>query len=68
MRVKCDVEEVELDGDYAAVDGLQVTCTRCNHQVEVYGTSSASVRRACVMLSEECPRGESNFYVAPEPD
>lgn len=62
MRVKCEVEEIELEGDYAPVAGLCVTCSRCNHQVEVFGTSDRSIRRALVMLRDECPEGENNFY------
>jgi hypothetical protein len=63
-RVETIIDEVELDGDYGPVDGLQVTCAVCGHSVEVFGTSDASARRGAVMLAEECPRGERNFYVA----
>lgn len=69
MRVPCTVHEIEMDsdGDYdTTVPGVCVTCSRCSHEVEVYGTSSRSVRRGLVMLREECLKGESNFYVAPE--
>jgi len=64
MRVKCEVEEIDMDGDYATVPGVCLKCGRCDHEVEVYGTSGASVRRGLVMLREECPNNESNFYVA----
>lgn len=64
MRVACEVVEVELEGDYASIEGLCVSCSRCYHEVEVYGTSGRSVRRAMVMLREECPRGEANWYAA----
>lgn len=65
MRVECTVEEVELEGDNGnLVDGLCVSCSRCDHQVEVFGTHDRSLRRALVMLREECPEEESNFYVA----
>ena len=64
MRVECEVEEVEMEGDYAAVDGVQVTCSRCKHQVEAFGTSARSIRACLAMLREGCPNGESNFYVA----
>ncbi len=66
MRVEADVEEVELDGDYATVPGLCLTCTRCDHQVEVFGTEGPSLRRGLVMLREECPYGENNFYTTDE--
>ena len=63
MRVECEVSATTLVGDHGGdVDGVCVTCGRCNYTVEVYGTSSASVRRAMAMLRDECPEGESNFY------
>ncbi len=64
MRVKIDVSEEELDGDYGAVPGLIITCTRCRHSVEVFGTEENSVKRGAVMLREECPFNENNFYSA----
>lgn len=70
MRVTFSYEESLLAGTYREVDGIVVKCNRCNHEVEVFGTSEASVRRGAVMLREECPSGEENFYVhedEPEP-
>ena len=69
MRVEVDVMEVELENDRGDdVPGLCVQCQRCCHEVEVFGTSEASVKRACVTLREECPEGEENFYFDPEAD
>jgi len=68
MRVACEVEEIEMEGDYATVSGTCVTCSRCDHQTEAFGTSSASVRACLAMMREECPNGENNFYVADEAD
>jgi hypothetical protein len=66
-RVEVRVEEIELDNDHEIpVASVRVTCRRCGHALEIYGTSEASVRRGCVMLREECPRGESNFYAPPD--
>jgi hypothetical protein len=66
-RVLFTIEEEELDGDYGVcVPGLIVTCSRCGHSVEVFGTEEASVKRGAVMLREECPRGDKNFYVKTE--
>ena len=46
MRIETEVEEIEMENDSGrTVDGLQVTCSRCQHAVEVYGTSDASARR-----------------------
>ncbi len=67
MKVRCAVESVGLDNDEGHdVDGVLVTCSRCAHSEESYGTSEASVRRCLVLLRENCPRGERNFYVADE--
>jgi ribosomal protein S27E len=64
MKVEVEVEEVQIETDDGRlVDSVKVTCSRCQHEVEVFGTSDASVKRGCVMLREECPRGERNFYV-----
>jgi hypothetical protein len=64
MRVECEVEEVELDGDFGAVPGVCARCSRCGHETESFGTGGNSVRRCLATLREECPEGESNFYVA----
>ena len=64
MRVKIDVSEEDLDGDYGTVPGLIITCTRCQHSVEVFGIEEPSVKRGAVMLRNECPFDEDNFYSA----
>jgi hypothetical protein len=65
MRITVEIEEIELDSDYGGtIPGLRVICGRCGHEAEVYGTDEPSIRRGCVMLREECPNGESNFYAA----
>lgn len=58
----CKLEE--MDGDYGAVRGLVITCTRCRHSVEAFGTEENSVKRGAVMLRDECPFDEDNFYSA----
>jgi len=63
MQVNVEIEEDEFDGDHTTVPGLRVTCPRCGHEVEVFGTDERSAKRGAVMLREECPRGENNFYV-----
>jgi hypothetical protein len=66
MQVTAIIEEVELEGDYGPIDSVEAACTRCGHVTESFGTSEASIRRCLVLLREECPNGESNFYVAEE--
>jgi hypothetical protein len=63
MRIPCSVDEIELEGDYGEVPSVCATCTRCGHSTESFGTSEASIRRCLVLLREECPNQESNFYV-----
>lgn len=63
MRVETEIEEGEIDGDYGTVMGLIVTCTRCNHTVEVGGTHEGSAAAAAAMLRRECPYQENNFYL-----
>lgn len=68
-EVQVDVEEVELENDRGVkIDGIKLTCGRCGHEVEVFGTRESSVRRGCAMLRDECPLAERNFYVGAAPD
>jgi hypothetical protein len=64
-KVRCEVEEVNLQNEkgYLA-PGVRVTCGRCGHETESFGTSEVSIRRCLALLREECPEGESNFYVS----
>lgn len=61
-RVTTTVNEVDLDGDYGSVPGVEVVCDECGHVEESYGTDGASLRRCAYLLRENCPRGESNYY------
>lgn len=65
MKVEAEIEEVELEGEDGRMqEGVCATCSRCFHATESFGTSEASVKRCLVLLREECPNGERNFYVA----
>ena len=67
MKVPCSVSHEELENENGCpVDGVVVSCSRCGHQTESFGTGDASVRRCLALLREECPRGEHNFYAAEE--
>lgn len=61
-RVECEVTETELEGDYGTVDGVTAECSACRHETESFGTSEASVRRCLVLMRDECPIGEDNYY------
>lgn len=61
--VDCEVRDTLLTGeDGDEVSGLCVKYGRCDKTVQVFGTSERSMRRAFVMLREECPKKESNYY------
>jgi hypothetical protein len=62
MRVNVAIHHTDVEGDYAQVDGLCLVCERCGHEVKVAGTGSASARRGAIMLRDECPNDEENFY------
>ena len=62
-RVSTTSNYVDLDGDYGTVAGVEVTCDRCGHCEESYGTDEPSLQRCAALLRENCPRGENNFYV-----
>ncbi len=66
-KVECEVKEGDIENEEGRmVPGVTVTCPRCDHTVESFGTSDRSVRRCFVLLRDECPMGENNFYVAEE--
>lgn len=63
-KVFAEVEEIELDNDYGTTtSGVCVTCSRCGHMTESFGTDTGSVKRCLAMLRDECPKDESNFYI-----
>lgn len=63
-KVECIIEAVELEGDHGPVSGICATCTKCDHKTESFGTSPKSVRRCLMLMREECPEDEENFYFA----
>lgn len=63
-RVECEITEVEIDGR----PGVAAECLQCNHVTESFGTSEKSIRRCLVLMREECPCGEDNFYVDVDED
>lgn len=64
-RIDCEVNYDTMENDEGiTVDGVFVTCSRCGHVVESYGTGEKSVKRCLALMREECPRGEKNYYNA----
>jgi hypothetical protein len=66
VKVLCQVAHIDLEGDHASIPSVAVTCGRCGHVTESFGESDLSIRRCLVLLREECPNGENNFYHAEE--
>ena len=64
MRVFATITDIELENDRGyLIDSVEAECSRCGHTTESFGTGEASIKRCLVLLREECPRGESNFYI-----
>lgn len=64
MKVECEVEEIEMKNERGGVQpGVRVTCSRCHHVQESFGTSVKSVTRCFFLLKETCPNDERNFYI-----
>lgn len=62
-RISTQTVYVELDGDYGTVEGVELTCDRCGHSEESFGIGEPSLMRCALLLRENCPQGEKNFYV-----
>jgi hypothetical protein len=63
MNVQCSVTEINLENDNGLeIESVEVTCSRCKHAEQSFGTSERSVRRCAFLLRENCPKGEKNFY------
>lgn len=66
-KVDCTVEEVELENDEGRkVPGVTATCSQCDHKTDSFGRAENSVKRCMVLMRDECPMGEVNFYEAKE--
>lgn len=62
-KVTCSVDDITIENDSGIdVPSTKATCNRCGHTAESFGTSGGSIRRCFVLLNEECPNGENNFY------
>ncbi len=67
MRVPCEVELTELENDRGfLVDGVIVTCSRCEKIAQSFGQGEGSIKRCFVLLKEACD--EDNFYYNEEDD
>jgi hypothetical protein len=63
MRVKVNIEEASLPGDYKEhIPGIHATCTKCGLIVSMFGRTSRSIHKACITLREKCPEGPVHYY------
>lgn len=65
-QVEAFIDYIELEGDHGPVDSVSATCVQCDHTTESFGTGPGSVTRCLVLLRQECPEDELNFYVGIE--
>jgi hypothetical protein len=68
-RVDVNIEEaddIEDEEDGHIGSGVRATCSRCGHKTESFGTGPKSRMRCIMLMKEECPEEERNFYVDTE--
>jgi hypothetical protein len=64
MKVLCEIDYISRRGDHGqSIPSVCATCTRCQNEVKSYGDGQASIDRCLVVMREECPNGEKNYYV-----
>jgi len=64
-QVECEVDFDDIENEQGRmVPGCTVTCGQCGETEESFGQGGGSVRRCLVLLRENCPTQENNFYVA----
>ena len=63
-KVEVEITLTDVENDQGRmIPGVSARCTKCDLTVEVYGQADNSKRRACMLLKEDCPEDETNFYV-----
>jgi hypothetical protein len=64
MKVSCQIAEINLDNSEGIdVPSVMAICSKCGHEIESFGIDEPSVRRCLVLMREECPRNENNYYI-----
>jgi hypothetical protein len=64
MRIECEITETDIEG----IPSVCAECSRCGHETESYGLHEGSIKRCLVLMREECPEEEHNFYTADQDD
>ena len=67
-KVTCEVRAAKVNFNGQLIDGIEVSCTECDHVEECGGTSQRSVKRALAQMRQNCPNHENNFYVSDTDD
>ena len=62
------IEETNDLGEVTHAAGVRATCNECGHETTSFGTGGDSRTRCLALLREECPMGESNWYVDEDDD
>lgn len=64
IRCSVDYDDDLENSEGWPVGGVTVTCSKCRHTTESYGQGEKSVKRCLLLLHQECPLEEENFYRA----
>jgi hypothetical protein len=64
-RVEVNIEEVDdIENEQGRMqDGVRATCSECDHVTESFGQGPKSRMRCIMLMKDECPNNEDNFYV-----
>jgi hypothetical protein len=63
-KVQCKIEEIYIPNDYGTeIESVEATCDKCGHVTRCFGRSDRSRKRCLVLMNEECPECEDNYYV-----
>ena len=64
-KVKCEIIYDEEENEYGTQSPcVRAICSKCQHETMSFGDSEESINRCLVLMREECPECEKNFYVA----
>lgn len=62
-RVVCEIKHIESECSAGFdIPAVKAICAKCNHSTESFGNQINSIKRCLVMLRDECPNQEGNFY------
>lgn len=62
-RIKCRIVEDTIEEGGKTGRGVIATCLECDHATQSFGTGESSRKRCLVLMREECPNHDENFYV-----